>query len=577
MFLPSTPEEMKALGWRRLDAVIVTGDAYLDSPFIGAAVVGRVLREAGFRVGIVAQPRLDTDADIARLGEPALFWGVTGGSVDSMVANYTATGKRRKSDDFTPGGRNDRRPDRAVIAYTNLIRRHFKPTAPIVLGGIEASLRRIAHYDYWDDRVRRSVLVDAKADYLVYGMAEQTVVRLARALRDGGDPRDLPGLCYRARTAPEGFVGLPSADRSASDGAAFADMFDAFTANGDPVDAVGLFQPHGSQVLVHNPPAPPLAGEALDAVYEMDFTGDAHPVHRPHGPVRALDTIRFSITAHRGCYGGCSFCAIAAHQGRTVHWRSRESVLREVARLTRHRDFKGIVSDVGGPTANMYGIECPRKAERGACRDRQCLFPTVCRKLEVNHRPQMDLLRAVRGVPGVKSVFVASGLRHDLVLADRRWGLPYLTELARHHVSGQLKVAPEHSDPAVLRLMGKPGIGQLDRFRDLFDRAARSSGKRLYLTYYLMAAHPGCGMAQMGGLRTYLGTVLRHFPEQVQVFTPTPSTRSALMYHLGIDPATGSPIPVEKTVRGKERQKALVAARRAAPTAARTRRSGRRR
>ncbi len=555
MFLPTTREEVLKLGWRDLDIILVTGDGYTDSPFDGATLIGKVLMNDGFRVGIIAQPDVDSGVDIGRLGEPALFWGVTGGSVDSMVANYTATKKFRNTDDFTPGGRNHRRPDRAVIVYTNLIRRYVKSTAPIVLGGIEASLRRIAHYDYWDNRVRRSVLFDAKADYLIYGMGEKTVTRLAEALKQGKDPRDIPGLCYRSKTAPAGFHRLPSFESAARDGAAFTDMFKAFTDNADPIGAVGLFQPHGDQGLVQTPPPLPLSTHELDRVYELNFERDLHPFYRRMGAVRALDTVRFSITSHRGCFGGCHFCAISAHQGRQVHWRSRDSILREVRHLASRPDFRGVIQDVGGPTANMYGIECDRKAKKGSCRDRQCLFPTVCPKLDTDHRSQIDLLEAIRSVPGVKSVFVASGIRYDLLMADSRSGADYLSNLTANHVSGQLKVAPEHASPSVLTLMGKPGIEALDRFKARFDAASRRCGKRQFLTYYLMAAHPGCRDSDMAALRRYAKSKLKLIPEQVQIFTPTPSTWSALMYHLKKDPFTGRPIYVESTRRGKERQK----------------------
>lgn len=558
MFLPTTPQEMHRLGWRRLDVILVTGDGYIDSPFIGAAMVGHVLRERGFRVGIIAQPEVSSGKDIARLGEPALFWGVTGGSVDSMVANYTATRKRRRQDDFTPGGVNNRRPDRAVIVYANLIRHHFKGTVPIVLGGIEASLRRIAHYDYWNDRVRRSILFDAKADFLIYGMAEQSVVELATALRDGGDPRDIPGLCYRTKSAPAGYLRLPAAETAAADGKAFLDMFEAFYANADPVGSPGMFQPHGDQGLVQNPPSPPLDTANLDAVYATNFERDLHPFYRREGTVRALDTIRFSVTSHRGCYGDCRFCAISVHQGKTVTWRSRASIVGEVRRMTRHPEFRGVITDVGGPTANMYGFECSRKATRGSCRDRGCLYPDVCHRLKPDHRQQIELLRAVRGVPGVRHVFVASGIRYDLLAADRSAGPDYLSELAAHHVSGQLKVAPEHCEPAVLDLMGKPGIQALEQFKTDFETASRRAGKRQFLTYYLMAAHPGCDASHMRRLKSYTRSTLRLSPEQVQIFTPTPSTWSSVMYHLKMNPFTGEPIFVETSTRGKKRQKAIV-------------------
>jgi uncharacterized radical SAM protein YgiQ len=558
MFLPATRDEMAARGWDALDVILVSGDAYVDSPFGGAAVVGRTLEAAGFRTGILAQPDWRSLDDIRRLGAPRLFWGVTAGGVDSMVANYTATGRKRRQDDFTPGGVNDRRPDRASLAYANLIRRACRPCAPIVLGGIEASLRRIAHYDFWSDRIRGSLLFDAKADLLVYGMAEQTVVELARRLAAGRDARGLAGTCHAAPSPPPDAVVLPDFEAAAADKGAFLEMFRLFAANQDPATARPLAQRHGTRWLVHNPPAPPLAGDALDRAHGLPYERELHPRDAAAGPVRALDTIRFAITTHRGCYGGCGFCAIAAHQGRRVTSRSATSILAEAAAFTRHPRWRGTIADVGGPTANMYAIECPRQAAAGACADRACLHPDVCPRLPVDHRPQTDLLRRLRAVPGVRHVFVASGLRHDLVLADRAHGAAYLDALAAHHVSGQLKLAPEHSEPAVLRLMRKPGVEKLLAFRTLFQAASARHGKRQFLTYYFIAAHPGCTDDDMRRLKQFATRHLRLAPEQVQVFTPAPSTWATALYWTERDPDTGAPVFVEKSPRRKQAQKELL-------------------
>jgi len=559
MYLPTTPEEVRARGWSGLDVILVTGDGYIDSPFIGAALIGKVLAREGLRVGIIAQPDVNGPRDITRLGRPALFWGVTGGSVDSLVANTTALGKRRRNDDFTPGGRNDRRPDRAVLVYTNLIRRFAPSPAPIVLGGIEASLRRLAHYDFWSDGLRRSVLLDAKADYLVYGMGEETVVALARELAAGRDPRGLPGLCYPAAAPPQDALQLPSWEELQEDPQALLTMFHRSQAHRDP-GSRPLAQCFDRRWVVQNPPAPPLDTAALDAVYGLDFERDLHPYYRPLGPVRALETIRFAITTHRGCYGECSFCAIALHQGRTVVSRSPASILEEARRLTAHPRFQGIIADVGGPTANMYGFECARKRRQGPCPDRRCLHPEVCRHLRPDHRAQIQLLEALRGVPGVRRVFVASGVRHDLVLADHRSGDRYLDQLVRHHVSGQLKVAPEHVCPEVLALMGKPGPEPLERFRERFLAATADAGKPQFLTYYLMAAHPGCTLEDMHHLRRFAAARLRLVPEQVQIFTPTPATAATVMYATGRDPASGRPVFVERSPRGRAAQKEALAA-----------------
>ena len=558
MFLPCTREEMIALGWEALDVILVTGDAYIDSPFIGAAVIGKLLVRHGFRVGIIAQPDCCSADDIRRFGDPRLFWGITGGSIDSMVANRTASGRQRRTDDFTPGGHNTRRPDRAVIAYANLIRQHCKDTAPLVLGGIEASLRRIAHYDAWDRRVRRSILFDAKADYLLYGMAEQSVVELARTLAAGQPPLAIRGLCYAAQKPPAEALLLPAFQAVAVDKQAFTAMFHAFHDNNDPLSARPLAQQQDSRYLVHNPPQSPLTTAKLDAIHEMDFEHDLHPCHRQDGPVRALDTIRFALTTHRGCYGECNFCAIALHQGRTVQHRSIDSLVREATRLADHPAFKGVIADVGGPTANMYGFECTKKLTKGACQDKRCLFPAVCPSLKPDHRPLINLLRQLRAIGTIRKIVVASGLRHDLILADRAHGLVYLREIIRHHVSGQLKIAPEHSNTAVLTAMGKPGTGDLLHFRRLFNRLTKEERLEQYLTYYLMAAHPGCTQAAMEELRDFCRRELRLLPRQVQLFTPTPCTWSTLMYWTGIDPFTGTACFVEKSEAGRERQKATI-------------------
>jgi uncharacterized radical SAM protein YgiQ len=564
MFLPTTPKEVKHLGWDALDVILVTGDSYIDSPFIGTAVIGKVLLNAGYRVGVIAQPDPKTDADISRLGEPRLFWGVTAGSIDSMVANYTALKKPRRSDDYTPGGENTRRPDRATIVYSNIIRRFSRrlhpaqPARPIVLGGIEASLRRVAHYDFWDDAVRRSVLFDAKADYILYGMAEKATLEFTAALRDGRDPHQVRGLCYISREKPAGCLELPSYETVARDKLAFIEMFHTFYKNNDPISGRGLCQRHADRFLVQNPPAPYQTQSELDAVYDLDFERSQHPYYEARGPVKALETIRFSISTQRGCYGECSFCAIAVHEGRTVRWRSPRSILDEAVRLAAHPEFKGYILDVGGPTANMYGFECDKKLWNGACPAKSCLFPEICPLLELDHRPQLDLLRQVRQLKGVRKVFVASGLRYDMILADALCGEAYLREIVEHHVSGQLKVAPEHTEKNVLDLMGKPGPDSLLKFKEKFDRLSRLAGKPQFLTYYMIAAHPGCSAQDMVRLKRFTSEKLHVNPEQVQIFTPTPSTYASLMYYTEIDPFTHRPIFVEKDPRRKEHQKDIL-------------------
>lgn len=563
MFLPTTKQEIERLGWDRPDVILVTGDSYIDSPFIGTSVIGHVLTHAGYRVAIIAQPDVHSDTDISRLGEPSLFWGVSGGSIDSMIANYTSLKKKRKSDDYTPGGINNRRPDRATIIYTNLIKRYFKSSRPVVLGGLEASLRRIAHYDFWSDRVRGSIVFDAKADYLLYGMAEKSVVQFANALRDGHDVRDIRGLCYVASEADMAkkraeYLELQPYEKVAEDNNALIDMFHAFYQNSDPVTAKGLYQKHGARYLVHNPPAPYETQEEMDAIYALDYERAQHPYYERQGKVTALETIRFSIPTHRGCYGECNFCAIGVHEGRTVRWRSAESIVAEARLLATNRDFKGYIQDVGGPTANMYGFECGKKLAHGACRDKRCLYPEVCPSLKADHSHHMELLRKIRQVPGVKKVFVASGIRYDLLLSDSQYGRKYLQEVVEHHVSGQMKVAPEHTEESVLRRMQKPGRASLLQFKQTFDEMTKKAGMRQFLTYYLIAAHPGCTLDDMRALKRFASEKLKTNPEQVQIFIPAPSTYSSLMYHTGMDPFTMEPIFVEREQKGREVQKEII-------------------
>ena len=560
-FIPTTPAEMRQRGWKNLDVIIISGDSYIDSPLIGSAVIARVLEKDGYKVGIIAQPDIHSPADITRLGEPSLFWGVTGGSVDSMVANYNASRRKRHKDDYTPGGENDRRPDRAVIAYCNLIRRYFKDSAPILLGGIEASLRRVPHYDYWSNSIRRSILFDARADYLLYGMADQSVLDFAESMDKGADPSGLRGLCFISKEPPgdpENYEQLPPYESVTADPYTFARMFQTFYQNNDPLTAKGLYQLHGDRYLVQNPPAPYATQAELDAVYELPYQRTQHPYYEQQGSVKALETIRFSINSHHGCYGECNFCAIAVHEGRTVRWRSQDSIMDEAEALAELPDFKGYIFDVGGPTANMYGYECGLKLEKGACVDKRCIYPVVCPGLKPDHSQHRELLRKLRHIPGVKKVFVGSGLRYDLILADQKHGEEYLKELTEHHVSGQLKVAPEHSQDSVLEKMGKPGHNSLLEFKERFDQLSRKAGLRQYLTYYLIAAHPGCSEADMRKLKDFASRELHISPEQVQIFTPLPSTYSALMYYTEMDPFTGEKLFVEKDMGKKERQKRIL-------------------
>lgn len=534
MFIPTTKEEVLSRGWDSLDVILVSGDTYTDNSYNGTALIGHWLIDHGFRVGIIAQPNIESGDDITRLGMPELFWSVSAGCVDSMVANYTAVKKFRKDDDFTPGGINNRRPDRACIAYSNLIKKHAKGK-PIILGGIEASLRRIAHYDYWSDSIRRSILFDSKADAITYGMSELSCLSLAECMKDGKDWKDVPGICYISNAPMEGYLEIPSYEDCSKDKDAFMEAFKVFRDNCDPITAKGLMQKHGDRYLIQNAPSRLLTSEELDSVYEMDFENAVHPYYLRDGPVKAMNTIRNSVTTHRGCYGNCSFCAIAMHQGRTVVSRSDDSIIREVQHYASRPGFNGVIQDVGGPTANMYGIECLQKQKIGACRDRSCLGDKPCPKLRIDHSRQIGLLNRIRNVDGVKKVFVNSGIRYDMILADKTRGDDYLRTLVKHHVSGQMKIAPEHVSRRVLRIMGKPGPEKLKEFKDRFYRCSESCGKDLYLTYYFIAAHPGCQKSDMQDLARFCQNELKMSPEQVQIFTPTPSTVSTAIYHSGKD------------------------------------------
>ncbi|MGB5157702.1 YgiQ family radical SAM protein [Desulfobacterium sp. N47] len=562
MFIPTTKEEVKKLGWDSLDVILVTGDSYIDSPFVGVSLIGKLLIKEGFRVGIIAQPDINSKTDISRLGEPGLFWGITGGCIDSMVANYTASKKRRKKDDYTAGGNNTRRPDRAVIVYSNLVRQYFKKTRPIVLGGIEASLRRIPHYDFWSNRLRKSIIFDAKADYIVYGMGEKTTVELANRLRDGSDAKDIPGICYISNKPREGYIELCSFNDLLVDKNAFVDMFNVFYRNNDPLKAKGMYQKHDLRYLVHNPPAPYLLSKELDAVYDLNFERDLHPYHKKFGQVRALDTIKFSIPTHRGCYGECNFCAISMHEGTTVSWRSEKSIIREAKLLAAHPDFKGYILDVGGPTANMYGFECEKKLSGGSCTDKRCIHPKICSMLKPDHQKQIKLLKSLRKINGIKKIFISSGIRYDLLLGDKINGEKYLKEIILHHISGQLKIAPEHTEEKILKLMGKPGTNSLLEFVDKFYKHTKEAGKEQYLTYYFMVSHPGCNEDEIKKMKSFISNRLKINTEQVQIFTPTPSTYSTLMYYTQVNPFNKNKIYVEKDIPKKEKLKQIITSKR---------------
>ncbi|ABK15310.1 MULTISPECIES: YgiQ family radical SAM protein [Methanothrix] len=556
-YLPISRREMKELGVDQLDVILVTGDAYVDHPSFGAALIGRVLWDAGFTVGIIPQPDWRRSEDFKRLGEPRLFFGVTAGNVDSMVNAFTPNLKRRSGDVYSPGGE-IRRPDRATLVYADRIHSIF-PGRPVVLGGIEASLRRFAHYDYWSDSVRRSIIADAPADLLVFGMGELAVVEIASRLERGesiGEIRDVRGTVFKMSvkewksSSHEEYTVIPSFDEVSSDKRKYAEAFRLHYMEQDPFRGRAVVQPHPKTVIVQNPPARPLKTEELDRIYELPYIRREHPSYRK--PVPALESVRFSITSHRGCFGSCSFCALTHHQGRIVQSRSIESILKEARRLVEMPGFRGVIQDVGGPTADMYGMVCALW-ERGGC-GRICT--PECDNIEISHRRYLELLRRLKEIPGVRHVFVSSGIRHDLVVRDEKYGELFLEELCREHVSGHLKIAPEHISESVTRCMHKPPVEVLDAFMNCFRRAAGKSGREEYVLPYLMSGHPGCTVRDMIELAEYMRDH-RIRVEQVQDFTPTPMTVSTTMYHTGLDPFTMKPVHVP---RGREKmiQRALL-------------------
>ncbi|MGL4989533.1 MAG: YgiQ family radical SAM protein [Cetobacterium sp.] len=559
MFLPTTMEEVKKLGWDSLDIILISGDTYLDSSYNGTAIIGKWLLKHGFKVGVIAQPDINSDKDITRLGAPNLYWGVSAGCVDSMVANYTATKKRRKSDDFTPGGENNRRPDRATMQYTNLIRRFFKNSPiPIVLGGIEASLRRVVHFDYWSNSLRRPLIFDAKADILSYGMGEKSMLELAEALRNKEDWRGIRGIGYISKEPLEGYLALPSFEECLEKKENFVKAFELFYNNCDPITAKGIYQKNADRYYIQNPPPESFTAEEMDAIYGLDFERDVHPYYKKDGHVKALDTIKNSVTTHRGCYGECNFCAIAVHQGRTVMSRSEDSIIKEVTHIANSKKFKGNISDVGGPTANMYALECKKKLKHGACPDRRCLYPETCTALKLDHSKQIGLLRKLKSIDKIKKIFIASGIRYDMILDDNKFGDNYLEEIIKDHISGQMKIAPEHTEDKILSLMGKQGKSILKEFKNRFYELNKKHDKKQFLTYYLIAAHPGCNEKDMLDLKRFASSELKISPEQVQIFTPTPSTYSTLMYYTEMNPFNDKKIFVEKDNGKKQKQKDII-------------------
>ena len=560
-FLPITPEDMHSRGIETPDFVYVIGDAYVDHPSFGAAIVSRVLESAGYSVCIIAQPDWHSCEDFKRFGRPRLGFLVTSGNIDSMVNHYTAAKKRRNTDFYSPGGKAGCRPDRAVIVYCNRIREAYGRDVPVIIGGIEASLRRFAHYDYWSDRVRRSILIDSGADLLIFGMGEHQIVEIADMLNAGvpvGDLKFTDGTVYLEsdkNALPENTVIVNSYDEVSSDKTAYAEAFLKQSAEQDAVRGKPVAQLDRDFYVVQNPPSMPLTTQELDDVYMLPYARDYHPIYKSQGGVPAISEVKFSLTSCRGCFGGCSFCALTFHQGRTITSRSHESLLAEAEMLTKLPGFKGNIHDVGGPTANFRAPSCKRQLTHGVCKNRQCLFPTPCKNLEVSHSDYLSLLRKLRKINGVKKVFVRSGIRYDYLLYDNDES--FFTELCKYHISGQLKVAPEHISDHVLKYMGKPGQSVYEKFSDKFYEINERLGKKQFLVPYLMSSHPGSRIKDA----VYLAEFLRdnHMnPEQVQDFYPTPGSLSTCMYYTGIDPRTMTEVYVPKSYEEKQMQRALL-------------------
>ena len=558
-FLPVTREEMEARGWVQCDFVYVIGDAYVDHPSFGHAIISRVLEHHGYSVGIISQPDWKNPESINVFGKPRLAFLVSGGNMDSMVNHYSVTCHHRKTDAFTPGGVMGKRPDYATVVYCNLIRQTYKEV-PILIGGIEASLRRLAHYDYWSNKMKRSILLDAQADLLMYGMGERSVVEIADALNAGMDVKDITyvdGTVFKTAQPDESLptVFLPDFEEVKSDKRKYAESFRIQYGNCDPFTARRMAEWYGKKYVVQNPPQKPLSMAEMDAVYDLPYMRTYHPSYEKLGGVPAIEEVKFSLVSNRGCFGACSFCALTFHQGRIVQVRSHESILREAEKMVQDPDFKGYIHDVGGPTANFRHPACKKQMEKGACGGRQCLYPTPCKNMDADHSDYVALLRKLRAIPGVKKVFVRSGIRFDYLLADRKD--TFFRELVRYHISGQLKVAPEHVSDRVLAKMGKPKNAIYNQFVEKYHRLNQEFGMKQYLVPYLMSSHPGSTLDDAIALAEYIRD-MGYNPEQVQDFYPTPSTLSTVMYATGLDPRTMEKVYIPTDPHEKAMQRALI-------------------
>lgn len=560
MFLPISKEDMKERGWQQTDFVLVTGDAYVDHPSFGTAIISRTLERFGYKVGILAQPDWRSPKDFTRFGKPRLGFLINSGNVDSMVGHFSVFKHRRKTDHYSPGGKAGQRPDRAVIVYSNRAKEAYKDV-PVIIGGLEASLRRLGHYDYWDDKVRRSILLDAKGDILIYGMGERAVIEIAEALDSGIAAKDIGwirGTCVKGHLADadEETIILPSFEEIKSSKRRYGDSFALQYRNNDAISGKRLMEPYGEGAcVVQNPPQPPLEQEELDQVYELPYEGQYHPIYEKQGGVPALKEVKFSLISSRGCFGGCGFCALTFHQGREVRSRSAASLVEEAKALTKRPGFKGYIHDVGGPTANFRKPACQKQLKAGVCKNKDCLYPKPCAQMEIDHQEYQGLLRELRELPGVKKVFIRSGIRYDYVMADPDDG--FLWDLCRHHVSGTLKVAPEHVSRKVLAHMRKPDPAVFEAFSEKYKEINEKLGLKQYLIPYLISSHPGSTLDDAIELALFLKE--NHFiPDQVQDFYPTPGTLSTCVYYTEEDPFTKEPVHVAKSMEEKRAQRALI-------------------
>ncbi len=560
LFLPTSPQELQDRGWQDYDFLYVTGDAYVDHPSFGTAIISRVLESQGYRVAILSQPDWKKVESFTRLGRPTLGVLISAGNIDSMVAHYTVSKKRRHNDCYTPGNAHGRRPDRATIVYSQMIRQAFGDI-PILIGGLEASLRRFAHYDYWEDKVRNSILVDAQADLLLYGMGERVVVEVANLLRDGTAISQITGVkgtCYLADTpdvCPYPGVTCSSLEQVTQNKKDYATANRLQYQEHDPYIGRAIFQQHRKKWLICNPPALPLSTQELDQVAALPYVREPHPDYDSQGGVPAIEEVRFSVIHNRGCFGACNFCSLAFHQGRVITSRSHKSVVQEVTALTQHPGFKGYIHDVGGPTANFRRPSCKKQEKHGLCKHRECLTPTPCKNLDTDHSDYLMMLRKLRQIPGVKKVFIRSGIRYDFLMLDKSG--EFFTDLVQHHISGQLKVAPEHCVASTLDYMGKPEIQVYEKFKEKYDRLNQRYGMNQFLVPYHISSHPGCTLNDGVALGEWLHKS-GHMPQQVQDFYPTPGTQSTCMYHTGLDPRTGHSVFVPKTPKEKAMQRALM-------------------